>query len=85
MLTHDELPCHCLPQTWSSPGQSSQVLIWYSGELLFMALQDSLQSITVILVGIMMAIRWLEAHVRAGSSEHLEELDCLTDFDLLRK
>ena len=34
MSTHDELPCHCLLQTWLYPGRSNLVLIWDFGELL---------------------------------------------------
>ena len=64
MLTHDEFPCHCLLQTWWYPERSNLVLIWDSGELLYMDLPDSSRPITIVRVGVMMAIRWLEAHVR---------------------
>ena len=60
MLTHDEFPCHCLLQTWWYPKRSNLVLIWDSGELLSMGLPDSSQPITIVIVGVMMAIRWLE-------------------------
>ena len=40
-----------------------------------MGLPDSSQPKTIEIVGVMMAIRWLEAHVK-------EELDCLEDIDL---
>ena len=59
-----------------------------SGELLSMDLPDSSQPITIVIVGIMMAIRWLEAHVKknnrqeAPTKEHLDKLDCLKDSDL---
>ena len=39
-----------------------------------MGLQDSMQHIAIVIVGLMMATRWLEAHVK-------EELDCLKDLD----
>ena len=58
MSTHDEFPCHCLLQTWWYPGRSNLVLIWDCGELL---LPDSSQPITIVIVGVMMAIRRLEA------------------------
>ena len=64
MLTHDEIPCHCLLQTWWYPERSNLVLIWDSGELLIMGLPDSSRPITIVIVGVMMAVRWLEAHVR---------------------
>ena len=64
MLTDDEFLCHCLLQTWWYPGRSNLVLIWYCGELLSMGLPDSSQPITIVIVGVMMAIRWLEAHVK---------------------
>ena len=88
MLTHDEFPCHCLLQTWWYPGRSNLVLIWDSGELLSMGLSDSSRPITMVIVGVMMAIRWLEAHVRennrqeAPTREQLQKLDCLNDLDL---
>ena len=88
MLTHDEFPCHCLLQTWWYPGRSNLVLIWDSGELLSMGLPDSSRPITIVMVGVMMAIRWLEAHVgennrhEAPTREQLQKLDCLKDLDL---
>ena len=87
MLTHDEFTCHCLLQTWWYPGRSNLVLIWDSGELLSMGLPDSLQPITIVIVGVMMAIRWLEAQVgennrqEAPTREQLQ-LKCLKDLDL---
>ena len=88
MLTHDEFPCHCLLQTWWYPKRSNLVLIWDSGELLSMGLPDSSQPITIVIVGVTMVIRWLEAHVRennrqeAPTREQLRKLDCLKDLDL---
>ena len=88
MSTHDEFPCHCLLQLWWYPGRSNLVLIWDCGELLSMGLPDSSQPITKLTVGVMMAIRWLEAHVKennrheAPTKEQLQELDCLRDLDL---
>ena len=88
MLTHDEFPCHCLLQIWWYPWRSRLVLIWDSGGLLSMGLPDSSQPVTIVIVGFMMAIRWLEAHVREHNrqetpkKEQLQELDCLNDIDL---
>ena len=88
MLTHDEFPCHCLLQTWWYPELSNLVLIWDSGELLSMVLPDSSRPITIVIVGVMMAIRWLMAHVRennrqeAPTREQLQKLGCLKDLDL---
>ena len=88
MLTHDKFPCHCLLQTWLHPKRKNLVLIWDSGELLSMGLPDSSRPITVVIVGVMMAIRWLEAHVKennrqeAPTREQLQKLDCLKDLDL---
>ena len=67
MLTHDESPCHCLLQTWWYPKRSNLMLIWDSGELLSMGLPYSSQPITIVIVGVMMAIRWLEAHVKENN------------------
>ena len=53
-----------------------------------MGLADSSQPITIVIVSVMMAIRWLEAHVKendrqeAPTKEQLLELDCLKDLDL---
>ena len=69
MLIHDEFPCHCLLQTSWYPKRSNLVLIWDSGELLSMGLPDSSQPITIVIVGVMMAIRWLEAHVRENNRQ----------------
>ena len=88
MLTHDQFPCHCLLQTWWYPGPSNLVLIWDCGELLSMSLLDSSQPMTIVIVGIMMAIRWLEAHVKENNrqetptKEQWQELDSLEDLDL---
>ena len=88
MLTHDEFPCHCLLLTWWYSERSNLVLIWDSGKLLFMGSPDSSRPITIVIVGVMMAIRWLEAHVRknnrqeAPTREQLQKLDCLKDLDL---
>ena len=88
MSTHDEFPCHCLLQTWWYPGRSNLVLIWDCGELLSMGLPDSSRPITTVIVGVMMAIQGLEAHVNennrqeAPTREQLHKLDCLKDLDL---
>ena len=88
MSTHDEFPCHCLLQTCWYPGLSNLVLIWDCGELLSMGLPDSSQPIMIVIVGVMMTIQWLEAHVKESNRqetptrEQLQELDCLKDSDL---
>ena len=56
-----------------------------------MGLPDSSQLITIVTVGVMMAIRWLEAHVKENNiqevptKEQLQELDCLEDIYLFEK
>ena len=81
MSTHDEFPCLCLLQIWWYPGRSNLVLIWDCGELLSMGLPGLSRPITIVIMGIMMAIRWLETHVRenngqeAPTREHLQKLD----------
>ena len=53
-----------------------------------MGLSDSSRPITIVLVGVMMAMRWLEAHVEENSRqeaptrEQLQKSDCLKDLDL---
>ena len=42
-------------------------MIWVSGELLSMGLPDSSQTITIVIVGVMMAIRWLEDQVKGNN------------------
>ena len=87
MFTHDEFPSHCLLQTWWYPKRSNLVLIWDSGELLSMGIPDSSQPITIV-IGVMMAIRWLEAHMKennrqeAPTREQLRKLDFWKDLDL---
>ena len=88
MLAHDEFPCHCLLQIRWYSERSNLVLIWDSGELLSMGLPDSSRPITIVIVGVMMAIRCLEAHVKeknrqeATTREQLQKLDCLKGLDL---
>ena len=69
MLTHDEFPSHCLLQTWWYPGRSNLVLIGDSGELLSMGLPDSSRPIKIVTVGVMMAMRWLEAYVKENNRQ----------------
>ena len=53
-----------------------------------MGLPDSSRPITTVIVGVMMAIRWLEAHAKenkrqeAPTREQLQKLDCLKHLDL---
>ena len=53
-----------------------------------MCLTYSTQPITIVIVGVMMAIRWLEAQVKENNrqetptKEQLQELYCLKDLDL---
>ena len=53
-----------------------------------MSLPDSSQPIKIVIVGVMIAIQWLEAHVKKNNKqetptkEQLQELDCLKDLDL---
>ena len=53
-----------------------------------MGLPDSSQPISIVIIGVMMAIRWLEDHVKeknrqeAPTKEQLEEMDCLKSLDL---
>ena len=78
-----------LLQTWWYPGRSNLVLIWECGELLSIGLPDSSLPIKVVIVAVMMAIRWLEAHVKennreeAQTREQLQKLDCINNLDLL--
>ena len=88
MLKRIEFPCHCLLQTWWYLGRSNLVLIWDCGELLSIGLlPDSSQPIMIVIVGVMLAIRWLEAHVEGENRQEtptrkqLHELDCLKDLD----
>ena len=75
MMTHDEFPCLCLLQTWCYPKRSNLMLIWDSGEMLSMGLPHSSQPITIVIVGVMMAIRWLEAHVRENNRQEAPTRD----------
>ena len=63
-------------------------VVWDSGELLSMCLPDSSQPITIVIVGVMMALKCLEAHIKENNrqeapiKEQLEELDCVKGLDL---
>ena len=64
------------------------MLIWDCVELLSMGLPEASQPITIVIMGVMMAIRWLESHMgennrqETPTKEHLLELDCLKELDL---
>ena len=53
-----------------------------------MGLPDSSQPTAIVIVGVMMAIRWLEAHVKENNrqetptKEQLEELDCQNNLNI---
>ena len=53
-----------------------------------MGLLDASRPITIVIVGVMIAIRWLEAHVKennrqeAPTREQLQKSDCLRDLNL---
>ena len=53
-----------------------------------MGLPDSSQPITIVIVGVMMAIRWLKAHVKGKNRQEtptkvqLQESDCLKVLDV---
>ena len=89
MLTHDKIPVPLFATNMLVSGRSNLVLIWDSGELLYMGLPDSSLPITIVIVGVMMAIRCLEAQVKENSrheaptKEHLKEIECLKGLDLL--
>ena len=68
-LTHHEFPCLCLQQTWWYPGSSNLVLDWDCRELLSMGLPESSQTITIVIVGVMMAKRWLKADVKENNRQ----------------
>ena len=80
MSTHDEFPCHCLLQTWWYPGRSNLVSIWDCGEQLSMSLPDSSQPITIVIVGVMMAIRWREAHVKENNRQETPTKEQLQEW-----
>ena len=84
MLKQDEFPCHCLLQTWWYPGRSNLVLIWDSGELISMDLPDSSQLITIVMVGVMMAIQWLEAHVKENNRQKMPTREQLQELDFCK-
>ena len=54
------------------------------------SLPDSSQPIMIVIVGVMMSNRWLEARVKENNrqemptKEQLQELDCLKDLDFSR-
>ena len=87
MLSHKAFTCLGLVQTWWFPARSNLVLIWDSEELLSMGLPDSTQSIAIVIVGVILAIRWLEAHAEENNrqespiKEQWEEIDCLKVLD----
>ena len=55
-----------------------------------MGLPDSSRLITIVIVGVMTGIRWLEAHVKennrqeAPTREQLQKIDCLKDLYCLK-
>ena len=57
-----------------------------SNLMLSMGLPDSSQPVTIVIVGVMMAIRWLEAHVKENNRQEMpmkeqpQEVDCLKNL-----
>ena len=80
MSTHDEFPCHCLLQTWWYPGRINLVLIRDCGELLSMGLPDSSQPIMIVILGVMMAIPWLEANVKENNRQEAPMKDRFQEY-----
>ena len=64
------------------------MLIRKSRELLSMDLAESSQIVTIMIFGVVMAARWLEAHVgennrqEAPSKKQFEELECVKELAL---
>ena len=89
ILMHDEILCQCLLQICCYSARSNLVLIWDSGELgVYQTHRNQKQKKTII-VGLLIAIRWLEAPVRENSreapatKEQLQEHYCLKNLDFL--
>ena len=59
----------CLLQTWCYPARSNLVHMWDAGDLLSMSSTDSSQPVTIRVVGVMMAIKWLDPHVSENNSQ----------------
>ena len=62
-LTHGECPCHCLAQTVWYPDHANFCLIWDAEEIRSIGLPDQQQKVTVLVVGTMLALRWIEENV----------------------
>ena len=62
-LTHGDCPCHCLAQTVWYPDHANLCLIWDVEEIRSLGLPDHQQKVTVLVVGTMLALRWIEENV----------------------
>ena len=62
-LTHGDCPCHCLAQTVWYPDHANLCLIWDVEEIRSLGLPDHQQKVTILVVSMMLALRWIEENV----------------------
>ena len=62
-ITHGECPCHCLAQTVWYPEHPNLCLVWEVEETWSIGLSDHRQEVTILVVGTMLALRWIEENV----------------------
>ena len=80
-LTHGERPCHCLALTVRYPEHSNLCLIWDVEEIRSVGLPDHQQRVTLSVVSLMLALRWIEKNVtkyresRAPTAETIHAID----------
>ena len=60
LLTHGEYLCHCLAQTFWHPKRANLVFVWDAGELFTMELPDRAQSVPILVVSAMLAVKWFK-------------------------
>ena len=62
-IAHGECPCHCLAQTVWYPDHASLCLVWDAEEIRSIGLPDHSKKVTLLVVGTMLALQWIEENV----------------------
>ena len=82
-ITHGECPCHCLAQTVRYPDHAKLCLIWDVEEIRSIGLPDHRQTVTLLVVSKMLALRWIEETVtKTPTVEQIYAIDYSRRLDL---
>ena len=84
-LTHGESPCHYLAQTVWYTEHSNLCLIWDVEEVRSMGLPDHRQKVTLLVVSLMLALRWMKENVTKYREWKAPTADSIHAIDYSRR